>query len=61
MSLARGKFGIEYDPRKLEPESSGFGWVFVVVAFAALISLTVVVVNRVRNDVPISDPRAVTF
>ena len=60
MSLARGKFGIEYDPRKLEPESSGFGWVFVVVAFAALISLTVVVVKRVRNDVPISDPRAVT-
>ena len=49
MSLARGKFGIEYDPRKLEPESSGFGWVVVVVAFAALISLTFVVVKRVRN------------
>lgn len=49
MSLARGKFGIEYDPRKLEPESSGFGWVAVVVAFAALISLTLVVVKRMRN------------
>ena len=49
MSLARGKFGIEYDPRKLEPESSGFGWVVVVVAFAALISLTFVVVKRMRN------------
>ena len=49
MSLARGRFGIEYDPRKLEPESSGFGWVAVVVAFAALISLTLVVVKRMRN------------
>lgn len=49
MSLARGKFGIEYDPRKLEPESSGFGWVVVAVAFAALISLTLVVAKRMRN------------
>ena len=50
MSLAKGKFGIEYDPRKLEPESSGFGWVVVIVAFAALISLTFVVVKRIRGD-----------
>ena len=56
MSLARGKFGIEYDPRKLEPESSGFGWVVVVVAFAALISLTFVVVKRMRSV----DPDAVS-
>lgn len=49
MSLARGRFGIEYDPRKLESESSGFGWVAVAVAFAALISLTFVIVKRVRN------------
>ena len=49
MSLARGKFGIEYDPRKLEPESSGFGWISVAVAFAALISLTFVIVKRMRN------------
>ena len=59
MSLARGRFGIEYDPRKLEPESSGFGWVAVVVAFAALISLTFVIVKRMRNGEPISDPREV--
>ena len=59
MSLARGKFGIEYDPRKLEPESSGFGWVAAVVAFAALVSLTFVIVKRMRNDEPISDPREV--
>ena len=49
MSLARGRFGIEYDPRKLEPESSGFGWVAALVAFAALVSLTLVIVKRVRN------------
>ena len=52
MSLARGKFGIEYDPRKLEPESSGFGWVVVAVAFAAFISLTFVVVKRMRSVEP---------
>ena len=52
MSLARGKFGIEYDPRKLEPESSGVGWVVVVIAFAALISLTIVLVKRIRSADP---------
>ena len=52
MSLARGKFGIEYDPRKLEPESSGFGWV-VLVAFAALISLAAVIVRRIRSAEPL--------
>ena len=57
MSLARGKFGIEYDPRKLEPESSGFGWVVVAVSFAALISLSFVIVKRIRSDEPIADSR----
>ena len=60
MSLARGKFGIEYDPRKLEPESSGFGWVVVIVAFAALISLTFVVVKRIRGDESIPVPQEMT-
>ena len=55
MSLARGKFGIEYNPKQLEPESSGFGWVLVIVAFAALISLAVVVVKRVRSAEPLPD------
>ena len=49
MSLARGKFGVEYDPRKLEPESSGFGWIVVLVAFAAFISLSWALVKRVRS------------
>ena len=39
----------------MEPESSGFGWVAVVVAFAALISLAVVVVKRVRSDEPVPE------
>ena len=55
MSLARGKFGIEYNPKQMEPESSGFGWVAVAVAFAALISLAVVVVKRVRSDEPVPE------
>ena len=55
MSLARGKFGIEYNPKQMEPESSGFGWIVVIVAFAALISLAVVVVKRVRSDEPVPE------
>ena len=39
----------------MEPESSGFGWIVVVVAFAALISLSVVVVRRVRSDEPVPE------
>ena len=39
----------------MEPESSGFGWIAVVVAFAALISLAVVVVKRVRSDEPVPE------
>lgn len=40
MSLARGKYGVEYDPRQLEPEPSGLGWIVVVVLVVAAISLT---------------------
>ena len=54
MSLARGKFGIEYNPRQMKPESSGFGWIVVLVAFAALVSLSVVVVRRIRSAEPVS-------
>jgi len=48
VSLARGKFGIEYNPRQMEREPSGLGWVLAVVALAALVSLTWTVVKRVR-------------
>ena len=57
MSLARGKFGIEYDPRKLEPESSGSGWLVFLVALAALVSLSWVLAKRVRSgSEPIPEP-----
>ena len=49
MSLARGKFGIEYDPRRMEPESSGLGWVFVVVALVALVSFAWTMVKHFRS------------
>lgn len=52
MSLARGKFGIEYNPRQMEPESSGFGWVVVFVLLAALVSLSWVIVKRLRSAEP---------
>ena len=49
MSLARGKFGIEYNPRQLEPKSSGLGWVFVLVALVALISFAWTLVKHFRS------------
>ena len=57
MSLARGKFGIEYDPRKMEPETPGLGWIIVLVAFAAFISLSWALVKRVRDtSEPVPEP-----
>ena len=50
MSLAKGKFGIEYNPRQLERESSGLGWLIALVAFVALVSLSVTIVKRVRSS-----------
>ena len=47
MSLARGKFGIEYIP-KPEKEPSGLGWVFVVVAVVAAVSFAWSLVGRIR-------------
>jgi len=49
VSLARGKFGIEYNPRQLEREPSGLGWILAVVALAVLVSLTWTLVKRVRT------------
>lgn len=49
MSLARGKFGIEYDPRKIEREPSGLGWLFALVAVLAAGSLIWTFVGRLRE------------
>ena len=50
MSLARGKFGIEYNPRQKERESSGLGWVFVLVALVALVSFGWTLVKHFRAN-----------
>ena len=50
MSLARGKFGIEYNPRQVEPESSGFGWIVVVVLAVAGLSFAVAYVRHLRTQ-----------
>ena len=49
MSLARGKFGIEYNPRQLERKSSGLGWVFLLVALVALISFAWTLMKHFRS------------
>ena len=49
MSLARGKFGIEYDPRKIEREPSGLGWLFLAIGLLAAGSLIWTVVGRMRE------------
>ena len=50
MSLARGKYGVEYNPRQMEREPSGLGWVVAVVALLALVSLTWTLVKRFRSS-----------
>lgn len=49
MSLARGKFGVEYNPRQMEKKPSGLGWVVAAVALAAFVSLTWSLVKRIRS------------
>ena len=58
MSLARGKFGIEYNPRQVDDGSSGLGWAFAVIALVALVSLAWTLTGRIRSareDVPVPD------
>ena len=50
MSLARGKYGVEYNPRQMEREPSGLGWVVAVIALLALVSLTWTLVKRFRSS-----------
>lgn len=48
MSLERGKFGIEYNPRQLRKEPSGLGWLLASVAVLVLVLLTWTLVARYR-------------
>ena len=48
MSLSRGKYGLEWNPRQDERKSSGLGWVFALVGLVALVSFSVTLVRRWR-------------
>ena len=60
MALARGKYGVEYNPRQVDGDSSGLGWIVAVVALVALVSLAWTLVGRFRlaDDRPV-DPEPV--
>jgi len=47
--LARGKFGIEYNPKPLDDDSSGLGWVVLVVVAVAAVSLVWTLVSRIMS------------
>lgn len=66
MSLARGKFGIEYDPveRRRDESSPAFGWIAAVVLLVVVSSAVTAVVRRVATpeeeaDVPPPPPAPV--
>ena len=48
MSLSRGKYGLEWNPRQDERKSPGLGWVFLLVGLVALVSFSVTLVRRYR-------------
>ena len=57
MSLARGRFGIEFDPdRNRGDGASGLGWVVGLVLLAVAVSLTFSLVGRLRG--PADEVRA---
>ena len=52
MSLARGKYGVEFNPRQMERDSSGLGWIVLIVVVVALVSLVWTVIGRMRSTEP---------
>ena len=48
MSLCRGRYGVEWNPRQDEKKPSGLKWVFLVVGLVAMVSFSVTVVRRWR-------------
>lgn len=48
MSLSRGRYGLEWNPRQDEPKSSGLGWIVLAVGLVALVSFSVTWARRVR-------------
>ena len=69
MAFAQGKFGIEYNPNPIDEESSGAGWLVVVIALAAVAVLAAAGVRRLilsppdelsPIDTPVAVPTATT-
>ena len=52
MAFAQGKFGIEYNPNPIDEESSGAGWLVVVIALAAVAVLAAAGVRRLILSPP---------
>lgn len=52
MAFAQGKFGIEYNANPIDEESSGAGWLVVVIALAALAVLAAAGVRRLVSSSP---------
>lgn len=51
MGFKRDKFGIEYNSNPInDDESSGLGWVIVIAALVALVSLTVTLISRIHSS-----------
>ena len=64
MAFAQGKFGIEYNANPIDEESSGAGWLVVVIALAAIAVLAAAGVRRLVSSAydeppPIDAPVAV--
>ena len=64
MAFAQGKFGIEYNANPIDEESSGAGWLLVVIALAAIAVLAAAGVRRLVSSAsdepsPIDAPVAV--
>ena len=54
--LARGKFGIEYNPRPIDDDSNGVGWIVLVVVALAAVSLAWTLFSRFRSRQPDVEP-----
>ena len=52
MAFAQGKFGIEYNSNPIDEESSGAGWLVVVIALAAVAVLAAAGVRRLISSPP---------
>ena len=50
--LARGKFGIEFNPKPIDDDSNGVGWIVLAVIALAAVSLAWTLFSRFRSKPP---------